>query len=334
MTVKVAINGLGRIGRCIIRAQAELKRDDIEVVAVNGPAPAETHEHLLKYDSVHGTFNGDVKADSNSLTVNGHKMKLIGERDASKIDWKKLGADIVLECTGKFTKAADSSVHLKGGAKKVIISAPSSDPDVMIVYGVNNDQLKPEHKIISVGSCTTNCLAPVVKVLNDNFGIQAGHMTTIHSYTNDQNVLDGSHKDLRRARASAMSMIPTSTGAAASLAKIFPELKGKIDGTSIRVPTPNVSMVDFTFIASKPATKDGINSVMHKAACGPMKKILQINEKPLVSVDFVHNPHSSIFDATQTNVIGGNLCRIASWYDNEWGFSVRMIDVAVLAGRA
>lgn len=333
MSVKVAINGLGRIGRCIIRAVEELGRKDVEIVALNGPAPAETHVHLLKYDSIHGKFPGKVSSEAGKLVINGKSITLTHERDPSKIDWKKLGADIVLECTGKFTKAEDAGIHLKSGAKKVLVSAPCSGADSMIVFGVNNSDLKPDHKIISVGSCTTNGLAPVIKVLNEKFGIEAGHMTTIHSYTNDQNIMDGSHKDLRRARSAATSMIPTSTGAASSLGKIFPELKGKIDGISIRVPTPNVSMIDLSFTVKKPISKDAINSEMEKAANGELKGILSYSKEQLVSVDFVHDPHSSIFDSTQTNVVDGKIGRVAAWYDNEWGFSIRMLDVAALAGK-
>ncbi len=331
--MKVAINGLGRIGRCIIRAVEELGRKDVEIVALNGPAPAETHVHLLKYDSIHGKFPGKVSSEAGKLVINGKSITLTHERDPSKIDWKKLGADIVLECTGKFTKAEDAGIHLKSGAKKVLVSAPCSGADSMIVFGVNNSDLKPDHKIISVGSCTTNGLAPVIKVLNEKFGIEAGHMTTIHSYTNDQNIMDGSHKDLRRARSAATSMIPTSTGAASSLGKIFPELKGKIDGISIRVPTPNVSMIDLSFTVKKPISKDAINSEMEKAANGELKGILSYSKEQLVSVDFVHDPHSSIFDSTQTNVVDGKIGRVAAWYDNEWGFSIRMLDVAALAGK-
>lgn len=328
MTVRVAINGLGRIGRCILRAYSELNRNDIEIVAVNGPAAADVHAHLLKYDSVHGTFGPEVKFGDDVLDFGKGKIKLIRERDLNKVNWKEHNIDVVLECTGAFTKAADAGIHLKNGAKKVIISAPSPDPHRTVVMGVNQNEVKKEDTIISIGSCTTNCLAPVVKVLLDNVGIEAGHMTTIHSFTNDQVVLDGNHKDLRRARASSMSMIPTTTGAASSMGKIFPTLKGKIDGTAIRVPTPNVSLVDFTFTSSKETSKDEINNLMKKYAAGAMKGVLEVNEKPLVSRDFNHHPASSIFDATGTNVIGGKLCRVASWYDNEWGFSVRMIDAA------
>ncbi len=331
MTVKVAINGLGRIGRCVFRALVESNRTDIELVAVNGPASAETHVHLIKYDSVHGTLRGvDLQPAEGALVVNGKKIKLTHERDISKIDWS--GVDIVLECTGKFNKREQAAAHLAQGAKRVLVSAPADGADATIVYGVNNAALKAEHQVVSVGSCTTNCLAPVAKVLNELAGIEQGFMTTIHAYTGDQNILDGSHKDLRRARAAALSMVPTSTGAAKAIGLVLPELAGKLDGTAIRVPTPNVSMVDLTWITKKPTTKDEIHAAMKAASEGEMKGVLAYNDEPLVSVDFNHHPASSVFDATGTKVMGGTLVRIASWYDNEWGFSNRMLDVAVLMG--
>ena len=332
MTIKIGINGLGRIGRCVLRALVETGRPDIEVVAVNGPAPVDTHIHLLKYDSVHGTFRSDIKGGEGWLDVGRGKMKLLGDRDLNNIDWASLGVDIVLECTGKFTKKADAAIAIKNGAKKVLISAPSPDADATIVYGVNNDALKPTDTVISVGSCTTNCLAPVAKVLNDAVGIESGFMTTIHSYTGDQNIVDGSHKDLRRARAAAMSMVPTSTGAAKALGLVLPELAGKLDGTAIRVPTPNVSLVDLTFIAKKDTSKDEIHAAINAAANGPMNGVLGVSTEPLVSIDFNHNPHSSIFDTGGTFVTGKRLVRVASWYDNEWGFSCRMLDMAALVG--
>lgn len=332
MTVKVGINGLGRIGRCVLRAWAESRRKDVEIVAVNASGPIERHVHLLKYDSTHGTFSGEVNGTENSISINGKKIKRFNEREPAKILWKDAGVEVVLECTGAFIKRTDAALHLRSGVKKVIISAPSSDADSMIVYGVNNDMLKKEHEVISVGSCTTNCLAPVAKVLNDAVGIESGFMTTIHAYTNDQRVLDSSHKDLRRARAGALSMIPTSTGAARAIGKVLPELEGKLDGIAVRVPTPNVSLVDLTFTSGKKITTGEINKIMEKAAKGPMKEVLEINHEELVSVDFNNNPHSAVFDATQTYVIGGNLCRVAAWYDNEWGFSLRMLDVASLVG--
>ena len=328
MTVKVAINGLGRIGRCVIRALVETGRNDIEIVAVNGPAAIETHLHLLKYDSVHGAFRGEVKAAGNGIDVGRGMMKLTHEKDVSKLDWS--GIDVVLECSGKFTKRADAAQHLARGAKKVLISAPSPDADSTIVYGVNNQALKAEHQVVSVGSCTTNCLAPVVQVLNNSFGIENGFMTTIHSYTGDQNIVDGSHKDLRRARAAAMSMIPTSTGAAKAIGIVLPEMDGKLGGVAIRVPTPNVSLVDLTFQSQKDATKEEINKAIEAASQGALKGVLAVSSEPLVSIDFNHHPASSVFDTTGTYVTGKRFCRVTSWYDNEWGFSCRMLDVAKL----
>ncbi len=328
MTIKIAINGLGRIGRCVIRALVETGRKDIEIVAINGPAPIETHLHLLKYDSVHGPFRGEVKAVNGGIDVGRGVMRLTHEKDVNKLDWS--GVDVVLECSGKFTMRADAAQHLARGAKKVLISAPSPDADAMIVYGVNNDALKKEHTVVSVGSCTTNCLAPVAKVLNDAFGIERGYMTTIHSYTGDQNLVDGSHKDLRRARAAAMAMVPTSTGAAKAIGLVLPALDGKLSGTSIRVPTPNVSLVDLTFDAGKDATREAINEAIAKAANGPMKGVLAVCDEPLVSLDFNHHPASSIFDITGTSVVDKRFCRVASWYDNEWGFSCRMLDVTAI----
>lgn len=332
MTIRVAINGLGRIGRCILRALVEENRKDIELVAVNGPASIDTHVHLLKYDSVHGRFPHVEKVDENTILVAGKNIPLYQERDPLNIPWGKLGVDIVLECTGKFNSKADSAKHIQAGAKKVIISAPAGDTDAMIVYGVNNDVLKKDHEVISIGSCTTNCLAPVVKVLNDHIGIDKGFMTTIHSYTNDQNIIDSTHKDLRRARAAAMSLVPTSTGAAKAIGLVLPELDGKLDGVAIRVPTPNVSLVDLTFESRVDCSADEINSLIKNSADSELKEILSYNDEPLVSIDFVHDKHSSIFDATGTKVIDRRFCRIMSWYDNEWGFSVRMLDVAKLMG--
>lgn len=330
MTIKVAINGLGRIGRCVIRAAHELQYNDIEIVAVNGGSgDSKTHTHLLKYDSLHGFFPF-VEAAENALIINGKKVPLLSERDPAKLPWKELGVDIVLECTGAFKGKEDAYGHIKAGAKKVIISAPGEKVDATIVYGVNNNALKKEHEVISVGSCTTNCLAPVAKTLNDAVGIVRGYMTTIHSYTNDQVILDGKHKDLRRARAAAMSIIPTTTGAAKALGLVLPELEGKLDGTAIRVPTPNVSMIDLSFVPSRKVTKEEINSALKANAQNAMKGVLEYNEEPLVSTDFNHNKHSSIFDSTLTKVIQGELVRVVSWYDNEWGFSVRMLDVTRL----
>lgn len=330
MTIRIAINGLGRIGRCVTRAIFEDARySNIELVAVNGPAPLETHVHLLKYDSIHGRFSKSVEAGNNSLIIDGKTVKVFGERDPKKLPWAELKIDLVLECTGAFTKHEDAAQHITAGAKKVIISAPAKEDDVKtIVFGVNDEALKAEDKVISIGSCTTNCLAPIAKAINDAVGIEKGFMTTIHAYTNDQNVVDNSHKDLRRARACAMSMIPTSTGAAKAIGLVLPELKGKLDGGAVRVPTANVSMVDLNFIAKRETTKDEINEAVKKAAAGRMKNILQVVTEPLVSIDFNHTGFSSCFDSTQTKVIGGNLVKVASWYDNEWAFSLRMLDVA------
>ncbi len=329
MTVRIAINGLGRIGRCVLRAITEYERDDVEVVAINGPASIEQHLHLLKYDSVHGTFN-QVKQVGDNIDMGRGEIKLFHERDPLKLPWKELDIDIVMECTGVFNKREKAAMHIEAGAKKVMISAPASDADATIVYGVNNDILKPEHQVISIGSCTTNCLAPVAKILNEHIGIERGFMTTIHAFTNDQNVLDGSHKDLQRARTASMSMIPTSTGAAKALGLVLPELSGKLDGCAVRVPTPNVSMVDLTFDASKETSIEEINSLIKNASENELKGVLGYNDEPLVSIDYNHNPNSSIFDSCGTKVIDGKFVRIASWYDNEWGFSVRMIDVAKL----
>ncbi len=335
MTTRVAINGLGRIGRCVLRALYENPEyKNIELVAVNGPAPIETHVHLLKYDSIHGRFSKSVTAENEDLVVDGKRIKLLAERDPKKLPWSDLKVDIVLECTGAFTKYDDAAQHITAGAKKVIISAPAKEDSVKtIVFGVNDEALNSEDKIISVGSCTTNCLAPIAKAINDVVGIEKGFMTTVHAYTNDQNVVDNSHKDLRRARACAMSMIPTSTGAAKAIGLVLPELKGKLDGGAIRVPTANVSMVDLNFIAKRETTKEEINEAVKKAAAGRMKRVLQIVEEPLVSIDFNHSSFSSCFDVTQTKVLGGNMVKVASWYDNEWAFSMRMLDVVDLMNK-
>lgn len=333
MTVKIAINGLGRIGRCVLRAVAELDRKDIEVVAVNGPADIDTHVHLLKYDSVHGTFLAVKKVADDKIDIGTGPIKLFQERDPLNLPWGELGVDVVLECTGKFKTTEDLQKHIDAGAKRVLVSAPAEGAEVMIVHGVNNNALKAEHKFISVGSCTTNCLAPVVKVINDLVGIESGFMTTIHSYTSDQNIMDNSHKDLRRARSAALSLIPTSTGAAKAIGLVLPELSGKLDGTAIRVPTPNVSLVDLSFLSSKHTNAAEINAAIKKAAEGELKGVLAYCDEPLVSIDYVHNPNSSIFDATGTKVINGNFCRVVSWYDNEWGFSVRMLDLANKLGK-
>lgn len=339
MTVRIAINGLGRIGRCVLRAIVEQGRRDIEIVAVNGPAEVEAHLHLLKYDSVHGPFRGSIAIGSVETEENGRidtidmghgPIRVYRERDPLRLPWKDLGADIVLECTGKYTKRADAMMHLEAGAKKVLISAPSPDADSTIVYGVNNAIVKPSNNIISVGSCTTNGLAPVAQVLHNLLGIESGFMTTIHSFTGDQRLLDGSHKDLRRARAATLSMVPTSTGAAKAIGLVLPDLAGKLSGTAVRVPTPNVSLVDLTVVTRKNTTVKEIHAAMREAAEGPLKGVLGICDEPLVSCDFNHSPYSSVYDESGTYVTGGNLVRVAAWYDNEWGFSCRMLDVAAM----
>lgn len=325
MKINIGINGLGRIGRCVLRAIFELKEKEFNIVAVNGPASIEEHTHLLKYDSVHGIFPGNILHEDNKLIINGCKIPLKQERDLNKLNWD--GVDIVLECTGKFNDKTSALTHItSGGAKKVIVSAPCKNADSTIVYQVNNQDLKPEHQVISIGSCTTNCLSPVAKALNDNIGIEAGFMTTIHSYTNDQRILDGSHKDLRRARSAAMSMIPSSTGAAKALGLVLPELNGKLDGAAIRVPTPNVSMIDLCFTTSRDTSIEEINSLIEKNK----SEVLAISEAKLVSVDFNHNSHSAIFDPFETKVVNKRFCRVVAWYDNEWAFSVRMLDIAKL----
>jgi glyceraldehyde 3-phosphate dehydrogenase len=334
MAVRVAINGFGRIGRLALRALIESGRKDVVVVAVNDLGPVETNAHLLRYDSVHGLFPGEVKVAGDTMDVGQGPIKVTAERDPSKLPWKELGVEIVWECTGIFTAKEKALVHLSAGASKVLVSAPSSGADATIVYGVNHNVLKPEHKIVSNASCTTNCLAPVAYVLNKVVGIEKGYMTTIHSYTGDQPILDTLHKDLRRARAGALSMIPTSTGAAKAVGLVLPELAGKLDGSAIRVPTPNVSVVDLKFIAKKATTKDEINAAISAAAKGELKGILAANDAPLVSIDFNHNAHSSIFDLTQTQVVEGTLVRVLSWYDNEWGFSNRMADTTLAMSKA
>ncbi len=329
MAVKLALNGMGRIGRCILRHYVESGRKDVEIVAVNAPTDIKRHVHLLKYDSTHGVLPYEVKGDEKTFQVGNHKMVRFDNRDPSKIDWKSAGADIVLECTGHFKTKDEASAYRNMGDVKVMISAPSPDADACIVWGVNNQMLKKEHQVISIGSCTTNCLAPVAKVLNDKLGIEKGFVTTVHAYTSDQNLTDAAHNDLRRARAAAISMIPSTTGAAKAIGQVLPELKGKLDGCAVRVPVPNVSMIDFTAQISKETTKDEINQIMKQASeTSPMKGVLGYTEDELVSVDFMRNPHSSVFDATGTYVLGKNFIRVVSWYDNEWAFSVRMLDVA------
>ncbi|WP_279099491.1 type I glyceraldehyde-3-phosphate dehydrogenase [Bartonella apis] len=329
MAVRVAINGFGRIGRNVVRAIIESGRKDIDIVAVNDLGPVETNAHLLRYDSVHGRFPHEVKVSGDTIDAGRGPIKVTAARNPEELPWKELGIDIAMECTGIFTAREKAAAHLDAGAKRVIVSAPSKGADLTVVYGVNDDKLTKEHKVISNGSCTTNCLAPVAHVLNKTVGIEKGFMTTIHSYTGDQPTLDKLHKDLYRARAAALSMIPTSTGAAKAVGLVLPELAGKLDGVAIRVPTPNVSVVDFTFIAKRPVTPEEINEEIRAAANGPMKGILGYTDEKLVSHDFNHDPHSSIFHTEQTRVMDGTFVRILSWYDNEWGFSNRMADVAV-----
>ncbi len=332
--MRVAINGFGRIGRLVYRAILESKRTDIEVVGINDLGPAATSAHLLKYDSVHGILPFEVKATDTSLDAGQGPVKITAERDPAKLPWKDLGVDIALECTGIFTSKAKAGAHLQAGAKRVLISAPADDADLTVVYGVNNDKLTAQHLIVSNASCTTNCLAPVAYVLNNAMGIVRGFMTTVHSYTGDQMVVDTLHKDLRRARAAAVSMIPTSTGAARAIGLVLPELKGKLDGSAIRVPTPNVSMIDLTFIAGKKTSVQDVNEAIRKAATsGSLKGILGISDEPLVSHDFNHDPRSSILDSMETQVIDGDFVRVLSWYDNEWGFSNRMVDTMGAIGK-
>lgn len=333
MAVKVAINGFGRIGRNILRAMAEDGRTDIEVVAINDLGSPESNAHLLKYDSVHGRFPGKIRLEGDMMDIGTGPIKVLAERDPSNLPWRDLGVDVVMECTGIFTDKEKATVHLGAGAKKVLVSAPSKGADITVVYGVNHDQIEPGHDVISNASCTTNCLAPVAKVLNDLCGIQSGFMTTIHSYTNDQRILDAPHKDMRRARSAAVSMIPTTTGAAKAVGLVLPALAGKLDGTAIRVPTPNVSVIDLKFIPQRETTVDEVNTAMERAAQQELKGVLGVVHDPMVSVDFNHDPHSSSFDLSQTQIVDGKLVRVLSWYDNEWGFSCRMNDTAVAIGK-
>jgi len=331
MAIKVGINGYGRIGRNILRALYEAKRTgEIQIVGINDLGDANTNAHLTRYDTVHGKFPGEVKVEGDAMVVNGDRIKVLAERDPAKLPWGDLGAEYVLECTGLFASKAKASAHLKGGARKVVISAPGGeDVDATIVYGVNHNVLKPAHTVISNASCTTNCLAPVVKVLHDKIGVVSGVMTTVHSYTNDQVLTDVYHADLRRARSATMSMIPTKTGAAAAVGLVLPELKGRLDGFAIRVPTINVSVVDLSFVAKRATSAEEIHGLMKAAAGGPMKGLLAYSDGPLVSIDFNHDPHSANYDATLTKVIDGTLVKVCAWYDNEWGFSNRMLDTTV-----
>jgi glyceraldehyde 3-phosphate dehydrogenase len=328
MAVKVGINGFGRIGRNVVRAG--LHRKDVEFVAVNDLTDTKTLAHLFKYDSVLGRLDEEVHVDGDSILVGDKKIKVFASKDPAQLDWTSVGAEVVVESTGRFTEAKDAGKHLQGTVKKVIISAPAKDEDITIVLGVNQDKYdKAKHHIVSNASCTTNCLAPVVKVLHEKFGIQKGSMTTIHSYTNDQNVLDFPHKDLRRARAAALNMIPTTTGAAKAIALVMPELKGKLDGYSMRVPTPDVSVVDLVVLFEKDTTTEAVNAALKSAAEGELKGILAYTEDPVVSTDMLRNPNSSIVDTQLTKVLGGNLAKVVSWYDNEWGYSCRVVDLAV-----
>jgi glyceraldehyde 3-phosphate dehydrogenase len=333
MPVRVAINGFGRIGRNVLRAIAEAGRKDIEVVAINDLAPVETNAHLLRFDSVHGRFPGEVKVQGDAINLGNGAIKVTALKDPTQLPWKDLGVDIALECTGIFTSKEKASMHLTAGAKRVLISAPGDGADLTVVYGVNHDKLTRDHRIVSNASCTTNCLAPVAKVLNDAIGIDKGFMTTIHAYTGDQPTLDTMHKDLYRARAAALSMIPTSTGAAKAVGLVLPELNGRLDGVAIRVPTPNVSVIDFKFVAKRATTKDEVNGAIKRAAEQQLKGILGYTDAPNVSIDFNHDPRSSVFHMDQTKVVDGTLVRVMSWYDNEWGFSNRMADTAVAMGK-
>jgi len=336
MSTRVAINGFGRIGRLVLRAILESGRKDIEVVAINDLGPVETNAHLLRHDSVHGRFPGTVEARAGEINAGRGWMAVTAERDPTKLPWAKLRVDVALECTGIFTSRDAAAKHLEAGAARVLISAPATNADLTVVYGVNHQKLAAEHKVVSNASCTTNCLAPVAAVLHQAIGIERGFMTTIHSYTGDQPVLDTLHKDLYRGRAAALSMIPTTTGAAKAVGLVLPELAGKLDGTAIRVPTPNVSLIDFTFTSVRATTAKDVNAAMVEAATAgnsPLKGILAVNDQPLVSSDFNHNPASSIFDLHQTQVIDGRFVRVLAWYDNEWGFSNRMADTAVVMGK-
>jgi len=328
MAVRVGINGFGRIGRLALRAAMEEGRNDVEFVAVNDLGDVKTNAHLLKYDSVHGTFPGEITSDDKSITVNGHKFDVLAQPDPKKLPWKELNVDVVFECTGRFADKEKAVVHLEAGAPRVLVSAPSKGADATIVYGVNHQTLSGEQKVVSAASCTTNCLAPPVYVLDKALGVERGYMTTIHAYTGDQRIVDTLHKDLRRARGAAMSMIPTTTGAARAVGLVMPHLKGKLDGSAIRVPTPNVSVVDLVCIVKKSTSSEEVNELIQDAASSDLKGILAYNTEPLVSIDFNHDAHSSIFDASQTQVIDGTMVRILSWYDNEWGFSHRMSDTA------
>ena len=333
MTLRVAINGFGRIGRLVLRAALEQGRNDIDFVAINDLGSAETNAHLLSYDSVHGPWRGDLEVADDRLRANGYDIRVLSELRVGNLPWAELGVDVVLECTGRFTEREDAARHLAAGAKRVLVSAPAKGADITVVYGVNHQHLKKDHEIVSNASCTTNCLAPVAKVLHEAVGIARGYMTTVHSYTGDQRTVDSFHKDPYRARGAASNLIPTTTGAARAVGLVLPELDGKLDGAAIRVPTPNVSLVDLTFTAERETTAEEINAAIVTAAGkGPLRGILAVNDKPLVSADFNHNPASSIFDSNCSSVVEGVLCRVVSWYDNEWGFSNRMLDTTAAMG--
>jgi glyceraldehyde 3-phosphate dehydrogenase len=336
MAIRVGINGYGRIGRNILRALYESRRTgELQIVALNDLGDPRTNAHLTRYDTVHGRFGGEIQVDGDSMVVNGDRVRVLAERDPARLPWGELGVEYVLECTGLFTSKAKAGAHLKGGAKRVVISAPGGDDvDATIVYGVNHQTLRSSFTVISNASCTTNCLAPVAKVLNGKVGIAAGIMTTIHAYTNDQVLTDVYHSDLRRARSATMSQIPTKTGAAAAVGLVLPELKGKLDGFAVRVPTINVSLVDLTFSARRATSAEEVNQTLKEAAAGPMKGILAYNDGPLVSMDFNHDAHSAVFDATLTKVVEGTLVKVCAWYDNEWGFSNRMIDTTLAWSKA
>jgi glyceraldehyde 3-phosphate dehydrogenase len=333
MAIKVAINGFGRIGRNVLRAIAESGRTDIEVVAINDLADAAANARLLMRDSVHGRFPGTVTVDGDAIIVNGQRIRVTAERDPAKLPHGEMGVDIALECTGFFTNADKAGLHLAAGAKRVLVSAPAKGADLTVVYGVNHDKLTADHKIVSNASCTTNCLAPVAMILDREFGLVKGLMTTVHAYTNDQKILDQIHDDPRRSRAAALSMIPTTTGAARAVSEVLPQLKGKLDGSAIRVPTPNVSLIDLTFVSGRDTSKEEVNAKLKAAADGELKGVLDWTDEPLVSIDLNHAPASSTVDSLETAVIGGNLVRVVSWYDNEWGFSNRMADTAVAMGK-
>ena len=326
MAIKVGLNGFGRIGRNIMRAA--MAYDDIDIVAVNDLTDAATLAHLLKYDSILGNLQADISAQGDRITVDGDEFQVLAQKDPGALPWKDLGVDLVFESTGRFTKREDAAKHLQSGAKRVVITAPAKGPDVTVLMGVNHEKYDPaQHQIVSNASCTTNCLAPIAKVLDETFGLQKGWMTTVHSYTNDQQLLDLPHKDLRRARAAALSIIPTTTGAASAVGEVLPQLKGKLDGISMRVPTPNVSVVDLNALVSKPATAESVNAAFTAAAAGPLKGILEVVTAPLVSIDFRGNPHSAIVDADYTKVMGGDFVKVLAWYDNEWGYSSRCVDL-------